>query len=84
MTEFETNLLKLIAGELYFISCMDASREMLGKNYFSLGVAEKASIDQVVLGAIGSNFQSITPELLKGQQAGPVAGFQAGPQTTNR
>jgi len=77
MSEFETNILKMIAAELYFVAGMNASREMYGKSYFSLGVAEKAAVDQIVLGAVGANFQAITPEMLKAQTSQQVSGFQA-------
>jgi hypothetical protein len=67
--KFETNLLKVIAAELYYLLGLQAAREMYGKSYFSLGVGEKAAVDQAVLGAVGGNYNSITPEFLKGQQA---------------
>ena len=74
---FETNLLKLLAAEVYFLLALTASRELYGKSYFALGVAEKAAIDQVLLGSVAANFQALTPEMLKAQVSQPKAGFQA-------
>lgn len=84
MPEFETNLLKMIAASIYFQVAMTASKELYGKSYFALGVSEKTALDQLVLGSVGSNFQAITPELLKGQASQQVAGFQAPSQTSDR
>lgn len=74
---FETNLTKLLAAELYFLLAMTASRELYGKSYFALGVAEKAAIDQLLLGSVAANFQALTPETLKAQVSQSKAGFQA-------
>jgi hypothetical protein len=76
MTEFETNLLKMIAAEMHFLVTMTAAREMYGKSYFALGVAEKGSLEQMAILTVGAMFQGITPEFLKGQTTQPVAGFQ--------
>ena len=62
--EFDTALLRLIAAESYFLCSMSASRELYGKSYFSLGVAEKQAVDQTVLNAIAANLSSVTPEWL--------------------
>jgi len=75
---FQTNLGRLIAAELYFLVAMTAAREMLGKSYFSLGAAEKIAVDQAVFGSVGGNYQTLTAEFLKGQQPGQI-GFQAIP-----
>ena len=77
--EFHANLLKSIAASLFFLVGMTASREMYGKSYFSLGNAEKAALDQVVLGFVGYNFQSLTPEALRGRASQQPVGFQASP-----
>jgi hypothetical protein len=74
---FETNVLRTIAAELYFLVGMTAAREMYGKSYFALGVIEKAAVDQAVLGGVASNYQAITPELLKAQTTKTTPGFQA-------
>lgn len=75
--KFETNLMRMIAAELYFSLAMQASRELYGKNYFSLGVAEKALVDQLVRSSVAANYQAITPELLTGQTTPQAVGFQA-------
>lgn len=72
---FESNLLRTIAAELYFLAGMNAAREMFGKSYFALGQAEKTLIDQAVLTHVGSNYQALTPEFLKGQATQPKVGF---------
>ena len=71
---FEGLLLRLLAAELWLMVSMAASREMLGKSYFALGVAEKTSLDHWVAGTIAANFFSITPQLLRFHPT-PVAGF---------
>jgi hypothetical protein len=67
--------MRMIAAELTFLVSMTAAREMFGKNYFSLGVAEKVAVDQAVLGAVGANYQAITPAFLAAQQAQQPMGF---------
>ena len=74
--KFETNVLRLIAAEIYFSLSMNAAREMFGKSYFSLGAVEKAAVDQAVLQAVGANYLAMTPEWLATPQAQPV-GFQS-------
>lgn len=72
---FSDNLLRAIVAELHFLNVQTAAREMFGKGYFSLGLGEKAALDQAVLGAIGGNYVGITPEWLAGQQAQQPMGF---------
>ena len=60
----EQTLLKLLCAESYFLCQMNASREMYGKSYFSLGFAEKQAVDQTVLGSVGAILSQITPEWL--------------------
>jgi hypothetical protein len=64
------NLIRLICAENFFLASMNASREMYGKSYFSLGVAEKQALDQMVLNSILGNFQSLTPEWFGEQPQG--------------
>jgi hypothetical protein len=45
---FEQNLLRMIAGTLHTLTCITAAREMFGKSYFSLGIAEKVAVDNAV------------------------------------
>jgi hypothetical protein len=75
-TEFETNLLRLIAAQIYFSLAMTAAREMFGRSYFSLGLPEKQAVDQALLGALAANYQSITPELLRGTMSDTKLGLQ--------
>ncbi len=73
--DFTTNMLRMICGTLYFSASMQASREMYGKSYFSLGVVERAALDQVVLASVASNYQNVTPEKLAVQSTTKPAGF---------
>jgi hypothetical protein len=74
---FDANLLRMIAAELWFSNRLQAAREFFGKSYLSLSGAEKASVDQLVLGAIGADYQAITPDWLQTQKAQQPLGFQA-------
>jgi hypothetical protein len=73
--KFSDNLMRAIVAELHFLNAMTAAREMFGKSYFSLGVAEKVAVDQAVLGNMSGNYQALTPTFLAGQQAQEPAGF---------
>lgn len=73
--QFNQNLLRLICAENFFLASMHASREMYGKSYFSLGVAEKQTVDQMVLSSIAGNFQLLTPQWFGAPTQGPT-GFQ--------
>lgn len=81
--DFLTNVARLIAGTLYFSVSMQAAREMYGKSYFSLGVAERAVLDQAVLATVASNYQNVTVEMLASQATTKVAGFQTQPEKTS-
>ena len=72
---FETNLLRLVAAETYFLCSLNAAREMYGKSYFSLGVTEKQALDQQVLSQISGNFQTLTPEWFGTPSANQTVGF---------
>jgi hypothetical protein len=69
--------LRAIAAELHVLSGLAVAREMYGKSYFSLGVMEKASVDQTALGMVASNYQNLTPENLASQKAPEAMGFRA-------
>ena len=62
--QYNHTLLKLLCAETYFVAQMNASREMFGKGYFSLGAVEKQSVDQAVLNSVGAILNLITPEWL--------------------
>jgi len=72
---FSENLLRALVGETHFLNCQFAAREMFGRGYFSLGMAEKAAVDQAVLGAVGGNYTGVTKEWLAGQQTQQPVGF---------
>jgi hypothetical protein len=38
---FNTNLMRMIAGQLHCLVGMTAAHEMFGKSYFSLGIPRK-------------------------------------------
>jgi hypothetical protein len=69
---FTVNLIRMLAAELHFQNVLSASREMFGKGYFALGIAEKAAVDQAVLNMVGSNYRDITPEFLGQAERQPV------------
>ena len=79
MEKFELNLLKMVAAELYFSLGMQAAREMYGKSYFSLGVAEKVAVDQMVNQSVTANFQGLNPDLPMFQTVQKPVGFQNQP-----
>ncbi|MFB3815662.1 MAG: hypothetical protein ACE14L_16290 [Terriglobales bacterium] len=72
---FESSLVRLLAAEMWLMVSMTASREMFGRSYFGLGVAEKAALDHMVAASIASNYCNLTPEFLR-IQPNQVAGFQ--------
>jgi hypothetical protein len=76
--DFDSKVLKLVASELYFLTALTASREMYGKSYFSLGVAEKQAVDSAILSQISGNFHAITPEWFGDQPEAPKVGFHPG------
>jgi hypothetical protein len=43
---FSDNLLRAVAAELHLLNRVTAAREMFSKSYFSLGMVEKATVDQ--------------------------------------
>jgi hypothetical protein len=73
---FDTNLMRFIAASFYLSLSLQASREMFGKSYFSLGVGERAIVDQALQTTVAANYQAVTPEYLKGTTPA-TAGFQA-------
>ncbi|MBV9521671.1 MAG: hypothetical protein JO010_02685 [Alphaproteobacteria bacterium] len=77
MSEFETNLMRMIAAELWLANRLQVAREFLGKSYLSLSAAEKTVVDQLVFGALASDYQTITPEWLQAQKVQQPMGFQA-------
>jgi hypothetical protein len=74
--DFQINLLRMIAAELWFSNRLTVAREFLGKSYLSLSVAEKFSVDSLVQGTLGSDYQAITENFLRGQKAQQPLGFQ--------
>jgi hypothetical protein len=75
--KFNDNLLRMIGAELHLLAGMTAAREMFSKSYFSLGIGEKAAVDQAVFGMLAANYQSLTPEFLATQQTQQQMGFRA-------
>jgi hypothetical protein len=73
--DFNTNLMRFLAGQLHFLLSMTAAREIFAKSYFALGVSEKAAVDQMVTAHVAGNFQHLTPALLSAQQAQQPVGF---------
>jgi len=83
--DFTTNMLRMVCGALVSSISLQASREMFGKSYFSLGMGERAILDQAVFAMLAANFQSVTPENLATQATAKPVGFQAQqPQTEKK
>jgi hypothetical protein len=81
--KFAINLLRMSAACAYFEAGLAAAREMFGKSYFALGAQEKTVVDQTVFGHVQTNYISITPEMLEGQQGRQPMGFPIqGPSPT--
>jgi hypothetical protein len=76
---FSENLNRLIAAELHFFNRMTASREMFGNSYFSLGISEKAVVDQTVTATISGIYQGITPASLEAPHVEQPMGFGVHP-----
>jgi hypothetical protein len=72
---FETSLTRLLAAQMWLMVSMTASREMFGRSYFGLGLAEKAALDHMVAASIASNYCNLTPDFLRFQPS-QVSGFQ--------
>jgi hypothetical protein len=72
---FTENLMRCVVAELHFLNCMTGAREMFGRSYFSLGETEKTALHQVVLGAVGGNYQGVTREWLTGHAQQQPVGF---------
>jgi hypothetical protein len=54
---------------------------MFSKSYFSLGVVEKATVDQTVMSMVAGIYQSFTPEALASRKAQEPIGFRASEET---
>ena len=74
--DFSVNLLKAIAAQNYYLCGLQTARELFGKSYFSLGLSEKAAVDQATLAMVGGNYLMLTPEFLSQQKAQSTVGFQ--------
>jgi hypothetical protein len=79
--KFETNLLRMICAQLFFSLALSASRELYGKSYFSLGVAEKLAIDQMIWQQVSTNYQGLTPQALRIPTDQKPVGFHTSPTT---
>jgi hypothetical protein len=73
---FSDNLLRAITAHLHLLAGMTAAREMFSKSYFSLGVGEKATVDQTVLNMVAGNYQALTTEALASQKTQEPMGFR--------
>jgi hypothetical protein len=80
---FSDNLLRAEAAELHLLNRVTAAREMFSKSYFSLGMVEKATVDQTVMSMVAGNYQSMTPEALASHKAHEPVGFRAPTEKTS-
>ena len=77
--QYVEDLLRFVAGTLWGIYTLQLSREMFGKGYTQLGIAEKGVVDSLVPGQIGNNMMMLTPDTLEKSlrpAAGRPVGFQ--------
>ena len=74
--KFETNVLRMIAASIYSSLCLQTSRELFGKSYYSLGAVEKSAVDKAAFEQMSGNFQAITPGLLATPPPANPVGFQ--------
>jgi hypothetical protein len=72
---FSENLMRMVAAELHLLNTMTVSREMYGRGYFSLGVGERAIVDQTAVNTIAAHYRDITPQFLAAQQVPQPMGF---------
>jgi len=77
MSEFDTNLLRMIAAELWFSNRLQVARDLFGRGYLSLSPTEKGVVEQTVFGVLGADYNLITAEWLQAQKAQQAMGFQA-------
>jgi hypothetical protein len=73
--QFTQNLLRALLAHFMLANAMTAAREVFGKSYFSLGLPEKAAVDQMVRAFVGGDYHAITPGYLAEQQPHPPMGF---------
>ena len=78
--KFSENLLRMIGAGVVSSTALVASREMFGRSYFSLGVAERQILDAAALQMIIGNYHSLTAESLAnlGGQQSPQASQEVG------
>jgi hypothetical protein len=82
MSEFDTNLLRMIAAELWFSNRLQVARDLFGKGYLSLSPTEKGAVEQTVFAVLGADYNLITAEWLQAQKAQQPMGFQAPTDTS--
>ena len=82
--QYVEDLLRFVAATLWGIYTLQASREIFGKEYTQLGVAEKGVLDSPVPGQIRSNMLMLTPDILEKLRpaAGRPVGFQPPPNAS--
>jgi hypothetical protein len=75
--DFQTNLMRAIAAQLWVALSLQGAEAMFGKGYAALSVAEQAAADQWIFGLVAARYQATTPESLQAQKAPQPVGFQA-------
>jgi len=76
---FDTNLFRLTAAAASTLVTLAVARELFGKSYFALGIAERAIVDRNAFEIVAAQYQSMTPERFGGTPSGTM-GFQPPPQ----
>ena len=74
--EYASNLLRWNASVAYAHFGLSVAREMFGKSYFSLGIQEKAAVDNAAFGMVAGNYQYLTSQNLTTPAVPSPVGFQ--------
>lgn len=64
---FQTNVFRLLAAELFLSLAMNAARDIFGKGYFALKPNEREAVDGAVRQAVAAGYGNLTPSLLAEQ-----------------
>ena len=76
-SDFETNVLRVIAASASALVTLTIAREMYGKSYFALGVHEKGLVDDAAGRMVASRYTELTPDYLGRSGSSGSMGFQA-------
>lgn len=72
---YPTDLLRLVASQLYLQNLLTVSRDMFGKPYFALGLGEKDAVDKTTLQHIDLIYRYIGPDFFRRPEPSNPVGF---------